>query len=590
MEKVLETAAAPAADAGGVPRGRWHPELLAWFALGLLLLVQGIIFHRVAAAEAAGILPRGYDQTRFLHHSYRAYDALSRHGLAGLVRYGLEHPLPNGLVLHLHAALLYVLLGPSRVSALSLNFAWFAAFQLALAATLYWRTRLWAVVFFGVGLLSSAATPFSPTGGLADFRNDFSACCLFGIFLCAVVRSDYFASRRWALAAGAVAALLVLYRPITAAYLAGIFGAAVLFFVFQKYHGRADRTTRDAALRRLTGLLLAGGLLAAAAGPVLIASRQALWDYYVVTHVLTADKDVRAAEHGVFSPSQSLLFYARSVRQDHAGRYFAALAGLGLAAAAWLGWRRRAVRAAAPSCRPRSGTPAAWFVLGCCVLVPYALLTLDVSKTPSVAGIMLPPLLWLCLLPLLRVTDRGVPGSPASSGVLTLLAAAAVVTGVWSQAGKARHGGFWRRQGDDVRQLTALHDALIAHCRTAGLTRPTLAVDTAHPFLNGGAFDVVARERHGTDLEVRQLLGNGVLAVGEAWVLEALRESDVVILTAGPPLGERCYPFHQEVEALRPRMREFCEKNRVLVKEFPVAGSLLRLYVRPASARPGPGG
>jgi hypothetical protein len=68
----------------------------------------------------------------------------------GLVRglaESLRQPLANSLVIHAQASLLFLLLGASRLSALTLNFAYLAVFEIAFAWTLSWLTRRGSTVF-----------------------------------------------------------------------------------------------------------------------------------------------------------------------------------------------------------------------------------------------------------------------------------------------------------------------------------------------------------------------------------------------------------------------------------------------------------
>src|SRR5262249_3913589 len=140
-----------------------------------------------------------------------------------------------------------------------------------------------------------------------------------------------------------------------------------------------DQGQRASLRRQLLGGVLAGAVLAAVAGPVLVWKRKLLWDYYVCNHITGEDKDLRAKEHGVVSRADFYLYYARSVRDAHAGTLFLALAGAGTLASIGL---RLLPRGGAPT--PREGSwdrTSGWSLLACAVLVPYAALTLNVSKS-----------------------------------------------------------------------------------------------------------------------------------------------------------------------------------------------------------------
>src|SRR5262245_32360587 len=183
------------------PRRR---TLLAWGAFATLLLFQWALFRQYVEREIATFVPRGFDQASYLEDSYRTHEVMLSEGFVRGVRFGLKRPLANGLLLHVQAAVLYLLFGPTRLTALSLNFFYFAAFQASLLAVLYRLTRRWGLAFFGLGMLLTALTPHGPAGGLMDFRIDCVAFSLFGILLCTVARSGFFSSPPWSLAAGGV--------------------------------------------------------------------------------------------------------------------------------------------------------------------------------------------------------------------------------------------------------------------------------------------------------------------------------------------------------------------------------------------------
>jgi hypothetical protein len=543
--------------------------------LALAILVQFYMFRHRVQRSAALVIPTGYDQAVYLAHSYRVYEVMVERGVAEGLRFGANLPVANGLFLHLHAAVIFLLLGPSRQSALLVNFLWFAAFQVALLATLQRRSGRWSVALYGVGLLLAVGVPFSLNGGMTDFRIDFVAFNLFGIFLCAAVRSDFFASRRWSLAAGAAAAVLVLYRHLTAVYLAGIFAVSAVSFAARAWRHRRDAAARAGALRRLGAVVLAGGIAAAVAAPVIVARGQMLWDYYVVNTVINEDKDARAAEFGVATRAQSLLFYTRSVQRDHAGWAFLALAAAGVAAAWWL--RRHGP--------PRGDGRAAWLVLGACLLVPYLVLTPNVSKSPVVGSIMLPPLLWLCLWPVVRVADRRARLGRRAAWSLAALATLVFASGLYLQVRRSSrpHPGDGP-PADQVAALAALYDTIIGRCRAAGLYAPVLSCDTINPYFCAPVLSVVACERHQFGLHAFQALGDKTLAVDEAQVRRFLRDSDFLILTDGPLLGMDCYPFQQSVRALRPVLEERAAAMET-VGEFRLGDSRLVLYARPAVAQ-----
>src|SRR5262249_15336447 len=160
-----------------------------------------------------------------------------------------------------------------------------------------------------------------------------------------------------------------------------------------------------------------------------------------------------------------------------------------------------------PVQRPRGSL--AWLVLGLALLVPFTALTVNVAKSLVVGSILVPPLLLLCVWPLLGSAHR-LPGK-----ALVALAAVAIVAGTFAQVSKSRHRGAWGRASPESTALLAIHDELIERCEALGLHQPVVAVDTVNEYLQGRTFSVVAFERHGARLDFQQALGSSIHAPDE---------------------------------------------------------------------------
>jgi hypothetical protein len=325
-------------------------------------------------------------------------------------------------------------------------------------------------------------------------------------------------------------------------------------------------------------------MLLALVCPVLFAKRELLWNYYVVNCVLGPDKEVRAAELGVQTRAQALLYYVRSVANHHAGRPFLLLAALGGGLAVVFG-RATAGTGFAPT--PGSGPGQGWtgpIFLGVALAVPFAVLTAGTSKSPVVGSILVPPLLLLALLPV-RALARS--GTQAASRALLGLAVLAIACGAYVQVRHARHRGRARPSPESAAAL-AIHDEIITRCRAVGRHDVVISVDTVHDLLTSQAFGVVAFERHGAALEVSPALGGSVLETAPERALACLRSSDFVVLTDGCLPEVSAYPFTHTMQLARPRLIERCERELLLVKEVPVASGRIRLYARRELARATP--
>ena len=210
--------------------GRELAVPVGWLVILLLLLLEWALFVQFANRELLGAYPTSYDQSVYLSQAYETFDHIIKDGLVGGLRHGLLMKLPQGKMMHLQAGLLLLVGGPNRLTALSINFLYFALLQCLAVYTLLWLTRRWSAAFLGLGLLLTTRSRFLLAGGVADFRLDNIALCLFGVFVCLAVRSGVFASKRWSLAAALAAGLLILFRFQTALTLAASLGVLLAIF------------------------------------------------------------------------------------------------------------------------------------------------------------------------------------------------------------------------------------------------------------------------------------------------------------------------------------------------------------------------
>ena len=558
------------------------PSRAGWAVLALLLVLEWALFSQYARREIVWAYPACSDQTVYLGEAYETYQAVLDRGLVAGLWEGVRRRTPQGMLLRPEAALLFLLTGPSRLSALSLNFAAFALFQVVLAGTLLALGRRWRVALFGVGLLLAAATPFSWPGGMADFRLDFQTFCLFGVFLCLVVRSRVFEDRRWSLAAGACGGALVLLRFLCLVYLGGILGATFLALGASLWLVRHDAAARGVKLRQLGGLTLAGAVLLALTLPVLWHNRSLIYHYYGVGHVLGPEKLIRAREAGAEGLGAMLFYYPRSLAEQHLGLAFLLLAAVTVPAVALAAWAAR--RAGGPSPRPLDGRTTGLF-LAACLLVPLAALTLDVAKSPVVAGILVAPAVWLVLLPVLRVAAALPAGAGPGTVRWTLAAVAALGlgAGLWTQLDGFSGASPLRQYRPDAEEVVRLFDTIARHSGEVGWTAPRISVDEQYPYLCPLIAASVGYERHHLLLRPELRLGGTVFAVTEQEAVDAVLDSDFVVLTTHPGQEESSsvYPFNQLIPALRPRLAALCREKFLPLGQFHFYDTDVVLYARP---------
>lgn len=503
-------------------------------------------------------------------------------GFFPALRHELATEKPTGLAFPIQAGLMFLLSGPSRLGALAVNFAYFLLLQFAFGITLHWLTRRWSVAVLGVGMLLTLSTPFLPMGGLDDYRIDFSAFCLFGIVLCLVVRSQLFLSWRWSLAAGAVASWLILCRFLTLTYFAGIVIVLGGFLWLRRWLSGTnwmlyERTTRQ--LRCLGGTAALAALLAS---PFLWLNRHAIFDYYVIGHVTGPEKELRAWHAGIHHWGDASLFYFRALRSTHLGSPFVMLAGLSLLTCLglrWLAWRRVT--------NDQESGSIDWVGLGVffltSLMVPYLILTLDVSKSDIVASILIPSVMWLVLLPVLLLHRAEASGRPTLvNGCCWLLASLSLTYGFTNQGVGWVRFSFSNLERGEFEKVGELVDAIGQHCCLTSCLSPKISVNCLDDLTHPTMVAPFLYERQRILLTPRfGVLGNQLFAVPEAAALDELSDSDVVILVNGWNLHSP-FPFDRCMRETYPQMKAYCDRTLRRFAYVNLIGREVFLYGRPA--------
>jgi hypothetical protein len=193
--------------------------------------------------------------------------------------------------------------------------------------------------------------------------------------------------------------------------------------------------------------------------------------------------------------------------------------------------------------------------------------------------------LWLIVYPLARalppLSAGPARGTRWRTGVLAGLAGLALLGGLHVQLEAASRREWCTQSRADAEQVLALYDEILTRSRQMGLERPVLSQDFIGDFLTHLSAGVLEFERSGTFREFGQALGASIFAVDEKAALAHLERSHFVVLTDGPFCTPPVYPFYQSIEALRPRLRAYCEKELVRIRTVHLLGRTLDLYARP---------
>ena len=133
--------------------------------------------------QVAPYYPQVFDQLSYMSATTQLLDNFSRRGLAALIQPFLS-PMPTGITYPLQGALAQLVLGPSRAALLTVNLIYFLAVQLCLFLTVRRALGAPQPAWVALALFIGCVGIFKTAGGIADYRIDFAAMCLFGIWVC----------------------------------------------------------------------------------------------------------------------------------------------------------------------------------------------------------------------------------------------------------------------------------------------------------------------------------------------------------------------------------------------------------------------
>jgi hypothetical protein len=549
--------------------------------LGSVLALQLLLFVVFYTREIAWYPPLTFDQTEYLTETYQLQEQALWQGAHKLWNNLWSSGHATGLGLPIEGAISGLLIGGTRLPQLCVLFFAFVLLQVFAfgAAHAVWRRREYG--YMVVGLILCQTTAWFWAGGLFDFRIDFFAYCFYGIWTCAVIRSDLFLDRRWAIGSAVFGSILVLNRFLTISYLLGVNLGTLAVLVITIAIKQADPETLTRMRQRLRNFGISFALFAVIVAPFLIRNWSFIHDYYVVGHGLSAEKEVRALELGVHDLAGHLLFYPISVIRDHLGVAFVSAAALALLVAIVLRVlnRERISNDERRREAPESPLLQIIFLLGA-IAGPLIVLTIDISKSAVVGGIVgVPAALLVVRLAAVIVARELETLAPRGETLFGAVAGVVFIIGLLNFAGHATRHLPQSAQRRYYEGLTDLDKWLVEYAAARNWKEPTISFDVISGDLNAGTITVTGYERLHELIIFHPLLAGDIMAVSRAEALSYLTQSDFVILTNFPKTGVD--PFYDSIRRYWDDVHTWAEKNMVMSRKLTVDDVTATVYIRP---------
>jgi hypothetical protein len=327
------------------------------------------------------------------------------------------------------------------------------------------------------------------------------------------------------------------------------------------------------ARRRFAGLILTGAVTGVLVAPLLWHNREAIYDYYFLKHLAGNERDIRAVHAGITSFAATITFYPHSVLKIHLGGSFLIVAAVALGATGLprLFVSRDKSTASEDTCG------IALIVL--CISVPLALLTFDHDKSDVVGGMMVPPILWAVLL----ITNRLMqPPTQTGKHFMTAIACFALAFGVARQPRLYERVQRTYQDRQNLEAVNEFYDRMAALCRQRNWCSPRIATDCHADYLAPANLSVLAFERLGLSIDGHESLARLECYPDVDAIFDRLRDSDLVVLTEAPPLGN-LYPFDAQMAQLHPRILAWRQSHFRLVDRRRIFDRDVLLFARAAS-------
>jgi len=627
----------------------YHERRLAWwhaslgirrggFLLLIAFVIDAAIFYRTMIVEFAPYFPRYFDQTSYYLDTYLLITRAQTDGWYVFLQDLISPRSATGNGFTLQGAVLGFIFGSSRTVIISLNLVYFFALQLTLFQVIQERTRSATFAWIAISLLLSAPTVFNVIGGIFDYRIDFSALCLYGIWTSLLVWSRTFLHAKRTIAIVAVGVLLVSMRFFTVLYVAGVLvGLSVYFLLAAKLGSSLSR--RERSLRRFKNVIICGSATAALVLPLLILSWRQIYGYYVIGHVLGEEKYIVAHGMGLYTFRDHILYYPQSILSNHIGRLtfdiMIALAIISVASAIW--YDRVTLRQLGARLSPFR---LDFLTLGLAIIVPVAVLTADISKSPVVGGVVVVPIILIVVLlcEALRahrdrlicpaasfVSDSSGPSPfpsrpiamimtnrrlPLTAKIASIRTAAIVsrlsrylgnllgsisVRRLWSVGASvmvllamfafAKRGLATRidMPRADLERIDQINAAIGHYVLENGLRQPRVSIDRVEDFLNVGTLRLSIYEHQHRLVDFDPLFGHGIygiFATPREVVLSLFATSDIIILTDPVKGREAPYPINSKIREYWDELRDWTIQNRILLFSTDILNIPHEVYVR----------
>jgi hypothetical protein len=292
-----------------------------------------------------------------------------------------------------------------------------------------------------------------------------------------------------------------------------------------------------------------------------------------------SEKELRQAQMHLTSLYSHLVFYPRSLWNQHLGTTYAFAASVILSAAGAWAVRRRNIRENTATTDGQADLRPVLAFTAASIVIPLALFTADASKSPVVAGVVVGPLSILIVMGAYTVLrTRGMP-----SRFTTIAATALGAVAIWHEfSAVSRHSRITMNRSDEQALLRTYAD-MLDYAHAAGWKKVYIANDRLTDYTLAHIYTILHYEHTHELYPVLVTFGGSVTTVPRDVALSGIAAANFAVLTRKAAQDAvTLYPFDKEMIAMEQELWTEAKKRMSLFRNVSYNGHEMAIYAKAA--------
>ena len=539
-----------------------------------IFVIEWFLFKSYVLREISCGFPTSFDQSAYLAQYYTNYESILNGSILRFILkplYGGYSHVAQGFWLDYQAVLLSVIFGASRLVALSTNLIYYLILQLFFYKSIKSITHDSLPAFMCLGMLLGLGTPFIFAGGMFDFRPDFIAFCIFGIFISSVIISDAFLNRKWSVVAGAFAGLLILTRYFTSVYVFVIYFIFTLVILISMIKGLGSYRA-DSTIIRIKNIILSGLCILMVSIVPLLFSLKAIMYYY--GRVNTDSYTLWSSERGVSSLYENIMFYFEHISiQTYITIAIFIMCLFTLMLSSVLNKTHRNIQDS--SIRSDDIIMSIVF-LTLALVVPFTILARIKSSNECTISIIIIPVLYILSAILIHLYMTSV-----TTTALKVLCVMIIGIGLLVNVSNYSKHGFHFANRQDSDQVEAMYTKIGKLCELYNIVAPSIATDSVRHYFAPQMLLNMYYEKFNRLISPSDMLASDIFLNNPEMALDMVQKSDFAIITHKNTASDSIYPVAGTVESIRPEMLDLVRKRFIHIETFFIEHRIIDLYMKP---------